>query len=251
MKKCDLHTHSLFCDGNDKPEDMVLSAIGMGLERLGICAHSYVAFDRSYCLDEARYPEFQAEMRRLKARYAGKIELLCGIEQDFYSQSTLDGFDYVIGSVHYLKLGGDYFSVDESPEKFEEGCRKYFGGDYYALCEAYFDTVGKVAEKTNCDIIGHFDLVAKFNERGGYFDESAPRYLSAARAALDALLPFGKPFEVNTGAISRGYNTAPYPAKPISDYILSRGGRLILSSDSHSKENIAFMFDKLESAYPT
>ena len=50
--------------------------------------------------------------------------------------------------------------------------------------------------------------------------------------------------EINTGAISRGYRNEPYPSNQILEYIKSKGGYFILSSDSHSKENIAYQYDK-------
>ena len=70
-------------------------------------------------------------------------------------------------------------------------------------------------EQTGADIIGHFDLVTKFNELGGYLDLSDPRYVRAWKAAVDALLSYDRPFEINTGAISRGYRTTPYPGAAV------------------------------------
>ena len=101
--------------------------------------------------------------------------------------------------------------------------------------------------KCGADIIGHFDLISKFNEAGALFDEADPRYIAASRAAADALLKTGKPFEINTGAISRGYRTAPYPSKALRDYIRQKGGSFLLSSDSHAKESLCCGFDMLES----
>lgn len=249
MIKKDLHMHTFFCDGKDSPEDMVLSAIGKGLDCVGICAHSHTSFDESFCLELERYGEFQAEISRLKEKYKGKIEVLCGVEQDLYSEAPTDGFDYVIGSVHYLTDGQDYAAVDEFPELLQLACDSFYGGDFYALAEAYFESVSLVCEKTGCDIIGHIDLITKFNENGEMFDESHPRYVAAYEAAVDRLVKFGKPFEVNTGAISRGYRTSPYPSKSIADYIVRKGGKLIFSSDAHCAENIAYLFDKFEIEY--
>ena len=101
-----------------------------------------------------------------------------------------------------------------------------------------------MSEVTKCDIIGHFDLITKFIEQDPAFDTNHPRYVKAWQQAADELLKTGKPFEINTGAISRGYRTSPYPAKEIRDYIRAHGGKLILSSDAHAKENIAFRFDE-------
>ena len=241
----DLHVHTVFCDGNDTPEEMVLSAIDKGLDCLGICAHSFVAFDPGYCMAPERYAEFQTEIARLKAKYRGKIDLLCGIEQDCFSRIEPVGFDYVIGSVHYLKTAGAYVHVDDTPALFTDGCTDHFGGDYYALAEQYYETVSHVVEMTGCDIIAHFDLLTKFNSDDALFDTDDPRYIRAWQDAVDRLIPFGKPFEINTGAITRKYRKEPYPAKPILDYILEKGGRTILSSDAHRKEDIAFMFSDL------
>ena len=113
----------------------------------------------------------------------------------------------------------------------------------YALAEDYFETVSQAAEKTNADIIGHFDLVSKFN-KSALFDETDKRYINAWKTAADNLLKFNKPFEVNTGAIFRGYKDFPFPAENIIGYIKEKGGKFILSSDAHSTAGICFEFDK-------
>ena len=116
----------------------------------------------------------------------------------------------------------------------------------YALVEDYYATVSRVVEVTKCDIIGHFDLVTKFIEQAPAFDVHHPRYIRAWQQAADILLKTGKPFEINTGAISRGYRTEPYPSREIRDYIRAHGGKMLLSSDSHRKETIAFRFEEYE-----
>ena len=103
-----------------------------------------------------------------------------------------------------------------------------------------------MVELTKCDIIGHFDLVSKFIEVDPAFDVKHPRYVKAWQQAADELLKTGKPFEMNTGAMSRGYRTEPYPAKDIRDYIRAHGGKLIMSSDAHAKENITYGFKEWE-----
>ena len=243
MGYTDLHTHTYFCDGKDSPEDMVISAIEKGIDTLGILTHSYVEFDRSACIAENRQEEFIRVVNRLKEKYKDKIKILCGIEVDYYTTSIIEGYDYKLGSLHYFKIGEKYYSLDISIPGFIDRAKKEFGGDYLAVCEKYYELVAGVVEKTGADIIAHIDLITKFNENEKLFDTSDPRYVKAYKAAVDALIPYGKPFEVNTGAISRGYRTTPYPSKEILDYIKSKGGKLIISSDSHSKENIAFLFD--------
>jgi histidinol-phosphatase (PHP family) len=186
------------------------------------------------------------ELQRLKKAYESKIKVLCGIEQDYFAGKPKLDFDYVIGSVHYIHKNNVYLSVDHKESITINDVKEHYNGDYYAYAEDYYKLVGDVLNNTGADIIGHFDLVTKFNEGYKLFDETNPRYVNAWKAAVDKLLPYGKPFEINTGAISRGYRTAPYPSLPILEYIKEKGGKVILSSDSHSAENICFQFDKWE-----
>ena len=63
-------------------------------------------------------------------------------------------------------------------------------------------------------------------------------------SALDKLKGAPVAFEINTGAISRGYRTTPYPEDFILDEIKKLGKKLIITSDCHSKENLIFGFDE-------
>ena len=244
MIKRDLHTHTKYSDGAATAEEMVLSAIELGLDEIGISDHSYTHFDTSYCLRKEAIPAYVAEIATLKARYADVIRVRCGVEQDLFSLESTAPFEYVIGSAHYLRVAGKYYPVDESKEDFVALCRDGFGGDYYALAEQYFAQMARFAQRKDVSIIGHIDLVAKFND--DLFDEHNPRYLAAAKRCVDALAQAGKIFEINTGAISRGYRTVPYPADAILAYIREKGCGLILSSDAHSPANIAFGFDRFQ-----
>lgn len=239
----DLHMHTVFSDGKNTPEEMILEGIRKGLETIGISDHS----SGDPCgMTLARSKDYREEIARLKKKYAGQIQVLCGLERDFLTDDFAD-YDYTIGSVHWLKMpDGHRVSIDWTAEKLREGAEKYFGGNMYALAEAYYEAVSRVAEVTKCDIIGHFDLVTKFIEKDPTFDTRDPRYVRAWHQAADILLRTGKPFEVNVGAIARGYRTDPYPSAEIRQYIREHGGTLMMSSDAHQKENIAFQFEKWE-----
>ena len=239
----DLHMHTIWSDGTNTAEEMVQEAIRKGLETVGISDHSS-GDPCGMTLEQSA--DYRAEIARLKEKYAGQIRVLCGLERDYFTDDFAD-YDYTIGSVHWLAMpDGHRVPIDYMAEKLREGTEKYFGGDFYALAEAYYAMMAKVVEVTKCDIIGHFDLITKFIEQDSAFDTNHPRYVKAWQQAADELLKTGKPFEVNTGAISRGYRTTPYPAKEIRDYIRAHGGKLIMSSDAHAKENIAFRFDEWE-----
>lgn len=241
---CDYHTHTVYSDGENTPEEMILEAIRRGLPEIGISDHSYTAFDERYCIQKDRRSAYMRELAALKEKYAGKILLRRGLEQDYWSEEPVEEPEYLIGSVHYVRCGNDYLPVDDSAEKLLCEVRDYFGGDIYAFCEAYYELVGGVAEKTHCQIVGHFDLVTKYMEKENILDPEHPRYKAAWQKAADRLLPSGCLFEINTGAMRRGYRTSPYPRPDILSYLKERGARFILSGDSHSAAAIGYEFER-------
>lgn len=242
----DFHVHTSFCDGKNSPEEVICSAIKLNMKKIGLVYHSYVPFDEEFCIKKGNEKAFSDEIDRMREKYRGKIEILKGVEKDYFSDTSDGDCDYAIGSVHYIKIGGEYFSVDESAEKFESLAKDKFGGDYYAFAEEYFNLVSDVVNKTNADIIGHFDLISKFNEGGRFFDENNERYKKCAYNAIEKLVKYNVPFEINTGAILRGYRKTPYPNADFIRKIESLGGKFILSSDAHSAENMCFGFDGIK-----
>ncbi len=239
----DLHIHTTFCDGKNTPAEMVEEAIRRGMRTIGFTSHAPLPLEEKWFMTEETLPLYHAEIDRLKREYAGKIAIFKGIERDYYSPPDPYTYDYVIGSVHCVETRDGLFSVDESPESFAHLCKTYFGGDYMWLCHAYFDNVKNIVEKTGCQVVGHFDLVSKFNYRNAFFDEHDPRYVLKALRTLDALIAKDVIFEVNTGAISRGYRISPYPPSWMLQYMWRKGARVTLTSDAHSKENLQFMFE--------
>ena len=83
-------------------------------------------------------------------------------------------------------------------------------------------------------------------EKADLFDFRSEEYMRYATDAMDALcgkIPF---FELNTGAISRGYRTEAYPSNEILEYIRQGGGQVILTSDSHNTKSLCQSFDIYE-----
>ncbi len=241
MIRGDFHTHTTFCDGAHTPREMVEAALARGMTHLGFSGHAPMPFSENYTLSNiSRYYE---EIRALQTEYRDRLTIYCGIEQDLYSPLDTADYDYVIGSVHYVQKEGEYLVLDYSKEHLREGVERLFGGDWYALAEAYYAAVADLG-RLQPAIIGHFDLITKYNQDAALFDDTHPRYVAAAKAAIDALIPYGIPFEINTGAIFRGYRTTPYPAPHLLRYIAERGGSAILSGDVHHKDGLEWHFDE-------
>ena len=239
-----LHTHTTFCDGKNTPEEMVRAALEKGMTCIGFSGHSYVADDPTVGMRPEQEAAYRAEIARLREVYRDRITIYCGLELDYETElKDRSPYDYFIGSVHYFRTSAGIAAVDASPQVFEEAVRNGFGNDFYRAAGAYFELVSDVVRKTDCDIIGHFDLITKFNEQGHFFDEEDPRYVAAWQHAVDKLIPEGRIFEINTGAVARGLRTRAYPSLSILKYIRERGGRFLLSSDSHDTGSLGCQFE--------
>lgn len=238
--KSNLHTHTTFCDGRDTPEDMVRAAIAKGFGVLGFSSHSEMLKDPS---------AYRDAIRALAAKYRGRIRVLCGIEADWPCPLDLSPYDYVIGSVHAVPTAsGARVTVDDTPEALAAGVRDQFGGDAAALVRAYFAAERDMLAHGRFDLVGHPDLVRKFNAKRPFFDETAPWYREELERTADAIAASGKPVEVNTGAISRGWLDDAYPSPAFRGLLRARGVRFVLSSDAHAAESLDCAFDRFADA---
>lgn len=242
----DWHVHSNFCDGKNSPWELCSSAAKKGMCGLGIVFHSYTDFDESYCIKKEDIPLFFDEIKRLKAEYGGDIKIFGGVEQDLYSGSVPAQADFVIGSCHYVKLKDKYIPVDENKEILKKATEEYFGGSFLRLCEEYYAQKSTVAKKTGCDFVGHFDLITKFNDGEALFAENSQKYKDFALFAAEEILKNCSVFELNTGAIFRGYKNYPYPSKFILKFLKEKNADIILSGDAHCKDSLCFKFKEAE-----
>ena len=247
MAYSNFHNHTTYCDGKNTAEEMVLGAIERGYRAFGISEHSYttVPFDKGNLTAESM-PLYFTEMQKLREKYANKIEILIGIEQDALGGLPTTGADYVIGSTHFVCPNGEYRYVDDGTDGQIETVTSIYGGDWNAFAEEYFRLESQVALITNCNIVGHFDLINKNNAGDRLFDTAHPRYRAAAIDAMSELLKSCNVFEVNTGAMYRVGNTNPYPAPWLLRELLARGGEVILSGDSHNTESLGYKFPEME-----
>ena len=148
---------------------------------------------------------------------------------------------------------GVYYYVDWEKETMQWAIDRLYGGDSLALAEDYFDSVTRFADDPACQIVGHFDLLTKFEEQVSengdgddgpepLFDTRHPRYLDAAGNAIFALAGANKIFEINTGAMAKGYRTDPYPGGRLLEMILQAGGRITVNSDCHAAGKLDYGF---------
>lgn len=249
MKKtpwcCSVHTHADFCDGRDTLAVMAEAANAQNIQYFGISCHAHTPIPDDDGLVLPRdMTAYRSAIAEVQARYAGRMEVLAGLEWDSWSDVTPEGFDYWIGSVHYQRSPeGVYYSMDWKEEQLAACRDEMYGGDALAMTEGYFRAVGAVAEKKPT-ILGHIDLITKLNAGNRFFDEESPRYRAAALEALHRTDPNETLLEINTGGVARGYRTAPYPALFLLREWRAMGGRVILTADAHRKEHLLFGYDQ-------
>ncbi len=233
------HAHTEFCDGKSRAEEMVLAAIEAGAKEIGLTPHSPIDGEE-WCMSADGIFEYKKNVKSLKDKYKDEITVFMGIEEDIISGTDTRDFDFVIGSVHSVMAENKNLWIDLSAAQVRENVNKYFHNDPYLYAEAYFEQVSKVYEKTHCDIIGHFDLVTKFLDVDPLFSTDDERYKKARDEALSILLRTPALFEINTGAISRGYRKTPYPEESIMKKIAESGKPFVINSDSHNKDSVLF-----------
>lgn len=242
-----LHTHTVFSDGKNTPEEMVLEAIRLGGRSLGFSEHSPLppaANADNWAMATEDVDAYRKEIFRLREAYAGKIDIFLGMELDIDSPAPADAWDYLISSVHGVWAGGVCLAVDSHANEFDRIVREYFGGDCLSFAETYYRRSAEAVGTGGARIVGHFDLITMNNEGGQRFDEGDRRYRRAALEALEAVMERDVIFEINTGAMSRGYRSTPYPSLFLLRAIRERGGRICIASDSHSTATITHAFPR-------
>ncbi len=257
---------------------MVQGAIEAGLDSVGICCHSPITRqDTTWCIKPKDINDFKHEVYMVREKYKQHIDVYCGVELDLMTDEKFDlfGFEYVIGAVHFLPLpdgteehlknetidriptesggvGIMYREVDFSREKLKYYVDYGYEFDAAAAAELYYSQYLKLAKNPNVDIVAHYDLITKFDEPVDrrkqdpepIFDIEDKAYLEAAFEGMRALVKSEKIFEINTGAVSRGYRDSFYPAERLLREIKNMGGRITLGADAHRPEHAGFMLEE-------
>jgi len=179
----------------------------------------------------------------LRERYADRIELLVGFETERLPPTSWAArmtvlrasapFDYVVGSVHDV----DGVWVDYKPELTAELAARVGGRD--ALHIRYFDALIELVQTLRPEIVGHLDLVRKFDGPGASF---SPAVLRHVERVLEAVRVAGAMLDVNCGAARRGHSPV-YPLPEILQRACQMGIPVTLGDDSHGAHDVGVGLD--------
>lgn len=249
MIRQNLHTHCTYCDGKNTLEEMVLAAIDKGFSSLGFSSHCFsnLSYDECGIKTASDYESYLSEVEALKQKYKNQISIYRGIELESRIKDELypipdPRLDYSIGSIHWFYLDSRHWEVDYKAEILLQA-KESFGG-FRPLIESYYNEVIEFAKHSSYSITGHIDLVTKFSELNNFGFENESWYRDAALSAAESVVKCGKLVEVNTGAISRGYRTTPYPDPFILKRLAELNAPIIVTTDCHSTNNIDIKYDE-------
>ena len=241
MSFTNYHTHTSFCDGKGEPEDYVLEAIKCGLKAIGFSSHAPLPYKNNWTLQENRVDEYCNIIQSLKVKYQRLIQIYLGLEIDYISEFAGNGFskfeelnlDYTIGSVHIggERIAGEFTYIHASEEDFLKILDNCFNGNVQKFVCSYFQTVRDMVRSIKPNIIGHLDLIKKFNSEDKYFSENQEWYKIEVLNTLEVIAKHSAILEVNT---SQGVIKEFYP----STWILKEARKLsipvMINSDAHS-----------------
>ncbi len=253
MFKTNYHTHSEVCDGTEKLEDYVKSAVSKDFDILGFSGHAPLPFENDWTMSEPALEEYLIECKRLKEVYKGIIDLKIGLEVDYIENgmAPLDQYykdlklDFIIGSVHVLKdkNTGKYLGVEYTKSEMEQLINDTYNGNSKLLVKEYYRLIRKMSNNGGFDIMGHLDVVKKTNINSRYFNETEKWYKKEIETTLQCIAENNQILEINTGQILND-PTRIYPSPWILKIAKEYNIPIMLNSDAHRPEKVDNYFEE-------
>lgn len=240
------HSHCTYCDGRADMEPFVRFAVARGFTSYGFSSHAPLPFSTRWTMEWDRMDDYLSDFRRLRAKYANRIELYVGLEIDYLndeSHPATDRFqrlplDYRIGSVHTLYDDeGHVVDIDLPADAFRRMVDHSFGGDVEHVLHLYYERVMRMIELGGFDIVGHADkphrnaaLLRPYLLDEPWYDDLL---MSVFRAAIDR----GMQIEVNTkGLFDVG---TFFPNQRYFRRLCDMGAMVQVNSDAHYPDLIS------------
>ncbi len=243
--KFDLHTHHHRCGhAIGTIEDYVKRAIDYGLQFIGISDHSpyfYSEEDQLYptiAMAKSQFVPYIEEVLHLKEKYQDKIHVLLGMESDFFpdhinlyrNQYSQYPFDYIIGSVHYVR------DVNIFKKGRWEGLTRQ---EQREVKEDYYGLIEQSAKSGLFQILGHIDAMK------GFYPAFSEIETNVIENTLKIIGQEDVAIEINTSGNTKDCG-GWYPANDILERALHYGVKVTFGSDSHTPERICDEFELVQ-----
>jgi histidinol-phosphatase (PHP family) len=216
------------------------AAAERGITELGVSEHVYRfhqalevwehPFWRTYAVDDL--DDYCAFVRE-------ETDLKLGIEADFIpgredrTANLLDGrgWDYVIGSIHFVgdeSLDTEEFSIWTKTASAER------------IWTRYFEMLGEAAQSGLFDVLAHPDLVKVWGKDRPLPDGDLRRFYYPA---MEMIADAGVALEVSTAGYRKPVGEI-YPAPAFLEMAIDAGTPLALSSDAHVPDQLGYEYER-------
>ncbi len=186
----------------------------------------------------ARFDEYVADVEAAKE---GHRFVLLGAEFEFIhgalnwtrDQMARWPFDYLVGSVHYVRLGDSDILIDWKRRRVDDAIE--LAGGPESLQETYYEHILELLSWNLATVIGHLDLIKMLLTP----EEAAPtpRIVAAVHEVLEAMHNTGVAMDVNARGLLKPCQRI-YP----DDWILAEARRIgipvTLGDDSHRPSDV-------------
>ncbi len=224
--RADYHVHTAFSDDSDYiMEKVIRDAIAMGLDE--------VCFT-----DHVDYPAYYEAFQQLRTRYANQIVLKFGLEfgmqrhtiEKYEKLFVRFPFDFIMLSVHEVE-DQEFWNQDFQKNRTQQEYIERYYEELLYLVKNYH----------HYSVLGHMDLITRYDPAGGYpFDKIKP----LLAAILNTVIADGKGIEVNTSSYRYGLSDLT-PSRDILKLYRELGGHILtIGSDSHKPEQLGAFIEE-------
>ena len=235
----DYHMHTPLCGhAVGEPLEYAEVAVEVGLEEIGFSDHAPFVHceDPNVTMSLKQLPDYYRMIEDVCKKYSNCLRVKIGIEADFipgYEEKTKKiledyPYDYVIGSVHFIKDWG--FDNPEERDRWDSKDTDQVYRDYY-------DLLRRSAQSGLFDIMAHVDLVKKFGHLANA--DMTAEVKKTARVFKEC----GVAVEINTSGLRKPVKEM-YPSLKNLEIYAQAGVPLTFGSDSHVPSDVGRDFDK-------
>ena len=257
----DWHTHNSLCKhAVGTIEDYVKKAIELNLNVIGVSDHfpyEYLSSEipsledipyEGYAMPTNNLESYILQLDELKEKYMNQIHIRTAFEIDFfkhqdhilnkYLKGYLNKLDYILGSVHVLFGKAGVFAFDDG--RFLNKYKEYDGNDEIYM--EYYDSLQVMINSPTfeLDIVTHFDLPKKFDKR----IEDKDMIMGKVNGTLELVKKHDLTIEINTSGLRKKVKEQ-YPHIDIIKKIFELGIPILLGSDAHKPEDVAYEFKNI------
>lgn len=242
------HTHTIFCDGIEAPEEYAFSAIKNNMHSLGYSAHAPVPFQCNWPLPIERLEEYIATINGLKEQFSQQLEIYNGLEIDY--TPTLwpqmkgiikpERFDFSIGSVHFIDAyeDGTPWTIDGNNKDFLHGLKTIFGNNNQEVFRRYFAYTREMVRVMKPTIVGHIDKLKMqyYSSTINPAEDKVYRY--EFMSTLEEIAATNCIVEINTRGIYRRNEKEYYPGIWAIKAMADLKVKVTVNSDAHRSSEL-------------